>query len=247
MIVKVKKQHSNTSYHQNDSLLLQFVLSEFLLTYQETINLHTKYKELSTAYAEKKSKSEKITTLRQLIKITEKLTGASHNYMRIFSFHQDGGLLNKLNHYCSLFNRQSPNSLKEAHSIYSCVNASWLGCIQLHDCVLALEELPLSRWKEPLEEISVLERKIFWEMSQIPKLLPKLIGEYSNNENVIFFIVRHHHDFEKLISESFVKNLLNDLYDDGVNEAKSFLLRRYRRRGFEQLIPIISDKLHQYQ
>jgi len=245
--MKVNQQKKNTSYHQNDYLLFQFVLSEFLRAYPEVIELHTAFQSLKSLYKGKGTLTDKKLALQRLIRATEILSGASYNYMRIFSWNQEGGSLNKLNHYCALFTRNAPGKIKEPQLIYSFVNQSWLACIQLHDFVVALFDLPVNKWNENLAQIESLESKIYRKMNQFTKHLPTIIQEYSNNENVIFYIVRHHQDFERLLSKTFLKNLFNNIFDGGVKEVKNFLLRRYRRRGFSQLLPIISEKLQELQ
>ncbi len=240
--IPIRKQLTNFSYHRHDFLLLQFVLSEFLSAQAEVKNLRRLFLEFCEVFRGRAGKKNKEEALKNLNRCTEQLSGSSYNYMRIFSWGQEGGFLNKLNHYCALFSQQSPPRLKAAKRIYEEVSRGRLACIELHDLTFSLQGQPQTVWKEYIQQIRQLEEKISKKMSLFSGLLPAIIKEYADNENVIFFLLRHKHEFDELISKEFITDLFTANYPGGSGDAEKLLLKKYRKRGFFQLLPIISEK-----
>jgi hypothetical protein len=230
------------TYHENDSLLLQFILSEFLLVYQEISSLHSHFEGFQTAISKRRPKEQRQDFLDQLIASVELLSGASHDTMRLFSWGQEGGLLHKLNSYSALFSRRSAPNGKLEQTLYRHINQCLLISIQFHDLLLTVNEFPSSQWKNYIEELEALESKIISNGEKFSKLLPKIIQRFSEDENVIFFVLRHCKEFDQLFHEGFVKKILSKLDHGTLNDVEKYLVKQYRKRGFTQLLSVISEK-----
>ena len=237
-----RKQIVKTSFCQNNFLLLQFVLSEFLNVRHEINNLYIQKRNFIESFKSTKEDAEKILSLKKLHSSIEHLSGASYNYMRILSWKQDYGLLNKLNHYCALFSQHPTKNVKEVQKVHQLAGEGWLISIGLHDLTFNLKKQSIDEWEGSFKQICTFVDKIFKKITQFSKLLPKIIQEYSENENVIFFILRHKKEFDDLIHPDFVRNLFNMHYNEGAVEAEKMLLDQYSKRGFYQLLPIIMEK-----
>ncbi|MEM1282251.1 MAG: hypothetical protein AAGG81_01715 [Chlamydiota bacterium] len=237
-----RKRTPVTSYHENDSLLLQFILSEFLLVYREVKNLGRHFEELESFTAKKRPKQQRQEALFQLISSLETLSGASHDTMRLFSWGQEDGILHKFNSYAALFSRRSAPEGKNEQYFYRAINQSLLISIQLHDLALTIAELPSSKWKELIEEIGQLEGKIVSNTEKFSKLLFKIIQRFSNDENVIFFLLRHSKEFDELFCPGHVKRLLTKVSQGSLADLEKSLIKKYCKRGFTQLEPIIIEK-----
>lgn len=237
-----RKQIVKTSFCQNNFLLLQFILSEFLNVLHEINNFRFQKKNFIESFESTKEEAEKILSLKKLHSSIEQLSGASYNYMRILSWKQDYGLLNKLNHYCALFSQHPTKNVKEVQKAYQLAGEGWLISIGLHDLTFSLKTQSIDEWESSFKQISNFEDKIFKKTTQFSKLLPKIIQEYSENENVIFFILRHKKEFDNLIHPDFVHNLFSMHYNEGAADAEKMLLDKYSKRGFYQLLPIIMEK-----
>ncbi len=231
-----------SSYHQSDSLLLQFILSEFLLVYKEVKTLHGHYEELETAIQKRRPVQKRQEIFNQFIINLETLSGASHDTMRLFSWGQEDGLLHKFNSYAALFSRRSAPEGKTEQSFYRAVNQCLLISIQLHDLALTVYELPPSKWKNFLQELEQLEGKIISNAEKFSKLLSKMIQHLSDDENVIFFVLRHSTEFDELFHARYTKRLLTKVSQGSLGDLEKNLIKKYSKRGFPLLLPIITEK-----
>lgn len=154
-----------------------------------------------------------------------KLSGASSHHMRLFSWGLDSGILARLKNYCAFF---SDNLQDESDivAMYRCADKAWL---------LSLECLDNST-EEGVNKVSS-------QLSKFGKLVDKVALQFSDDENVVYFFLRHHQEFDQVVSRSFVYKLLNKMYPRGVSEAERFLVSRYSKRGFDSLLPAISSKI----
>ena len=69
-----------------------------------------------------------------------------------------------------------------------------------------------------------------------------LILEFSLDENVLFFILRHKDKLDSIYGEGFVKKIFNKMYPDGINEAENYVKKKYAKRGFHNLLMVIASK-----
>lgn len=243
--MKTSRQYRHTpvtSFHENDSLLLQFILSEFLLVYKEIKALDSYYEELKASILKRRPLQQRQDFFKQLITSLETLSGASHDTMRLFSWGQEDGVLHKFNSYAALFYRRSAPEGKTEQFFYRAVNQCLLLSIQLHDLAFTVNELPPSKWKDYLDEIEQLEGKIVSNAEKFAKLLSKMVNRFSDDENVIFFVLRHSRDFDELFHVGYTKNLLRKVGSTSLAELEKSLIKKYRKRGFTQLQPIITEK-----
>lgn len=233
----------NLPYHQNDFLLLQFILSEYLISFNEIKHMHFLFMNFSFLIETQSHKKKIINEFNNIKLSIEKLSGASHHQMRLFAWHESG-LLNKLNHYCALFAKHF--DLLPAQKIYKYVNKSLLSCIELHELIFELQNKNLENILQNFDYLKSIEKKIYTRMFRVSRHLPEIVKRFSSNENVLFFLLRHKDDFEKLIDESFILNLMTVNYTNGLDDVKQLLLKNYSERGFHQLLPIIVEKFQQF-
>jgi len=81
------------------------------------------------------------------------------------------------------------------------------------------------------------------EMKKVTQLLFDKIGDYRKNENILFFILRQHKQFDDLYGEPIVAKTFSSLFPGGLREAGVFIEENYSRRGFNHLLPIIHKKI----
>lgn len=175
--------------------------------------------------------------------LIESLSGSMLDYMRIFSWNQEGGLLRRLSNYCSIFSQQSKKHHKEAQSMQRYANQAWLYCIECHDIIADIRNMPFAKTIGHREILYKHLMKIIKLIEQIAAKLPFIIEDFSNDENVIFFVLRHREDFDSLIRPGLVKAILKRCYSKGLKQTEKFLIDRYKERGFKQLLPIISENI----
>ncbi|MDP1834601.1 MAG: hypothetical protein Q8K75_01615 [Chlamydiales bacterium] len=81
--------------------------------------------------------------------------------------------------------------------------------------------------------------KMVKTVERFRKSWPKMLVDFRQDENVLFFLLRRRVDLDPLCGTGFVRDLLQKLWPKGRQELESFVLAAYRRRGFDQLVPQI--------
>lgn len=219
--IKLLKPHINV-YHLDSSLLLQFILSEFLTICCEIQAIKSLPSKLSEADREK------------LEYTLSHLSGASKEYMRLFSWNSDGGILAKLKSYCGFFAQNSDLSEKKLRALHHKSNQIWLQCLQCLDLVRSDEGTELI-----LKSIDKLVRGV----QQIGKLIADILPEFRDDENVLFFLLRNYKELDAAYSPRFISKTLKKMFNGGAHEAGRLMIVNYTQRGFNNLVPIIQDKI----
>ena len=68
---------------------------------------------------------------------------------------------------------------------------------------------------------------------------------FKEDENVLFFILRHKTQLEEAFGEKFVELLFKKMHRDGSAGIEKLLLKQYSKRGFDTLLPVIKAKMAQ--
>lgn len=92
---------------------------------------------------------------------------------------------------------------------------------------------------EAWEDLPCVLEKLQSSSQKIKKEINKLFFFFSMDENVIFFMIRHHADFSGIFGSEFVSKTLQKMYRGGINEAKEFLIDAFTRRNFQEVLPVI--------
>lgn len=123
--------------------------------------------------------------------------------------------------------QNSASSEKDFIAIQHYAEKIWQGCLLATD---ALREAPFDRpaLKSAIEKASTA-------MHRFAKQIARLMQQFRDDENVIFFIVRHHRVLDTLYGSRFTAKLLSRMFSKGLREVQHFLLCRYAQRGFNNL------------
>lgn len=231
-------------YANNGGLLLQFVLTEFLYTYRVIQDINRIYSVLKHASQKRKHPSAVGSSLQLLRKTLLKLIGITEYDPLINSWTSRVGGLNKLKHYSAHLNCSLESRKKLIMDVKNCINKahhSALHCQQLAD---DLQQRP-SAYKTPssfASLFSALDRLIRYTKKSAQLLVP-LITSYHEDENVLFFLLTHRHEFDGLYQTDLVRTLFQKMYPEGINSAGEFIKKRYTERGFDSLLPLISQHI----
>lgn len=218
-------------YYSNHNLLFQFILSEFILVYQEIKHIN------QIAATLKSQENFELEILQRLLHHIVKLAGSSRYYMRLLACNDDG-LLTKLKCYSVLF------CLKQDHmnqrKLYDDVEQLWLLSLKIVDTTDSLllrnsetAKLALHSWLGKFQRSS----------KRLSNTITSFKMHFRHDENVIFFIMRHKEQFDDLYKPRYVAKLLKKMFPNGLKEAHQFLLSQYGKRGFDSLVPIIQTKM----
>lgn len=205
------------TYFASDSLLFQFVLNEFLRTLGEVYKLECVVSDEDTPEA----------IHGKLTDYLLKLAGTEQEYVRIFTWIYDAGVLTKLKNSVDLLSQKATVEDSEMRSLHLVVHKAWLEC---------LHSIDLYRNQE-LKALKPQVLKAMKLIRKIPTALKKVLVRYDDDENVIYYLMRHKKDFDHIVGADFLKEILN-------KNCIPFLIERYRMRGFDKLIPEIEALEH---
>ncbi len=232
MISHADSSVSINAYHHNNTLLFQFILTEF-------INVFNSIQELNTLCQKHPISSSCGSidegTQKQLELVFEALMGSNQDPPRLIAWHCHGGSLTKLKLYCSLFIKNSDEDQKEMVAMQHYVDKVSQSCqkgvdylkeevLQFHQLIISIEKATTS-------------------IQRFTKPVIRLIHHFSSNENVLFFILRHQEAFDKIYGRGFVLKQLCRLFPRGLREVQRILSAKYSLRGFDNILPLISVKI----
>lgn len=219
-------QHRNTRI-QSKGLLFQFILSEFIASYSEVLNM--------------KVESLNVQTISSLKANLIKLVGSSQKHL--FSWNLQDGVLTRLKNYCADFSLQGEKSDTIILKMQSYINQAFLSCIQSIDAIQLYENC-----EEPHQsKLHKILSKFIKEMRCFSKLTVEIMRQFSGDENVVFFMLRHQPELDRLYGSRFVFKLISKMFPKGITQVSDFLLSQYKQRGFDHLIPTIQKKISELE
>lgn len=236
-------------FFQSKSLLFQFILSDFIRAFREVASFKKMHEELQSEDASPEQ------TIDPLLEATTRLTGSTQEDLRLFSWSLDSGVLTKLKNNCTTLCDTISNEDKDLILLDRYANRSWLLALECVDLLRGMQQLPSDlSIDDPIDDDDSEEfkqhtvlcktlEKLILQMHRLARLIARLFIQFRDDENVIFFLVRHHEDFDELYGEHFVFKLIVKMYASGMDGAEDFLVRSYAKRGFEVLIPLIREKI----
>lgn len=228
----VKARPHGKPYHQQHPLLIQFILSELILAHHEV----SKIAQVSHEFVV----SNNTEALETLIKGATELSGSQLGYMRLLTWNEDG-TLTKLKHYCSLLCQGENLNDKHCFQMHREANQTWLLSLHTLEVLKSLthQRKPTNQNNDKLKNsLQRLQRS----MTRLAALTTRKILQYRNDENVVFFVLRHWHSLDALYGKDYVRQLFNTMFTGGVSEAQQFLEDRYSTRGCDHLLPLINAK-----
>ena len=228
--------HSRCSFLSGDTVLTNLSLKKnaslnHLRAFQRDIPLLFQFIYVEFLYAQRELLSllnliqlakEKVSLEVAALALT-KLTGPLTEH---FQWHSQDGVLTKLKNNCSYM-------IQSSTELHTYADKAWM---LVYKCLEGIHEF--ATVEEPL--LSEAVDNLF----ALGDVLKGLIPHFKEDENVIFFIIRHREALDSLYPKPFLRNCFEKIYPDGLRSVSKFLIERYTERGFGHLIPTI-EKLCQ--
>lgn len=245
------KRLTASPFFQSKSLLFQFILSDFLRAFREVASFKKIHEELQSD----DSSTSLDDAIEPFLEATRRLTGSTQEDLRLFSWSLDAGVLTKLKNNCTTLCDTIASEDKDLILLERYANRSWLLTLECVDILRETQQLPSDlRIDDPVDSETSNElqgptllcktlEKLILQMHRLARLIARLFVQFRNDENVIFFLVRHHEAFDELYGEHFVFKLIAKMYASGMDGAEDFLVSNYAKRGFEELLPFIRGKI----
>lgn len=221
------------AYYKEDGLVFQFLLSDWLLASKSNF-------ELSSQIYKLLEKPTSTRTFQDLDEHLKKLYGIHHHTIRFLA--PEDGLLKKLSHFAAVLARDIVDEKADERLLRKSTNQAWGFAMELEHLLVNIKESSKDTLPSKLAHLKEQGEKITAELKKMGKIIPKIFTKFQKDENVLFFFIRHKNDFDNLHSKGFVKKMIVKAYPKGLSEAESFLMQRYTKRGFHELVAMI--KMH---
>lgn len=211
-------------YYHDSPLLIQFIISEFLLIHQITDPIK---KLIQTNLQPSTNWEESIQIFYHLL--TE-LLGLNYQHAPISSWNE--GPLTKMKNYCEQLSHNVP-SLKKTHlNLQTSVYQAWISAIHNLELIKAFhlrttfpKDFSLKKhFEHPLN-------KFLNRLNRMTKEIPRNANLYWDNENVAYFLMRKKKELARVFGEN-----------EFIKQFKSFgkqgtliplLIKKFTARGFD--------------
>ncbi len=207
--------------HQSKGLLIQFILSELIKSHNQISEIHQSREDC-----------------KKIALSVVKLSG-SKSCSALFSWNPEDGILWRLKNYSktlsSLEDKSDPLILKMENE----ANGAFLGALHSLDILQQIGNFQ----EEKEQAIQKGLQKIIDPLKRFSKALALVLQKFKSNENVIFFLLRHQNELDKIYGKQFVFKLINRMHPKGIEETADFVLQQYKNRGFNHFIPAIKKKI----
>lgn len=78
-----------------------------------------------------------------------------------------------------------------------------------------------------------------FDLERLKKLLPKIALQFKEDENLLFFLIRHQDQWDQVYGENATAKLLKKLHP----HYSTYIEEKYAERGYGHLTPIIRECL----
>ena len=91
--------------------------------------------------------------------------------------------------------------------------------------------------------LTVLYQSLSAELSCLLKLLFEKLPDYRDCPAILHFLLRHQEKCDAAYQESIVKKMFSSFFPQGSEQAQTFLIDWFSKKGFEHLLPSIEEHL----
>ena len=227
-----------SAYYEDNSILIQFIMVEFVQTYQLTLQI----KKLIQENLDSPQISSEL--FPSLIQILGQLTGCLSQHERSAFSRWTKGSLTKFKEHCEQFSRNSSHQNKQHVSLHMAAHHAWLTAIHNFELLNSLYTNPYTQNPKTLLHLFPLKRSFHIlqnRINQIIRYIPHVMNDYWNNENVILCLLRKRAQFTEIYGSDFLYKRFK--WPVKIKELIQLLVLRYQARGFEALLPTIQQIL----
>lgn len=232
--------HNFKAYYKDNSLLIQFMMVEFLQTYHLTLKIKNLIQERLNSNLSSDS------FYPSLIQLLGELLGYNSQQQPVSCSPWIKGSLIKLKDYSEQLSRNSLFQNKNHFNLYMAVQKAWLTAINNFEILNTLYLNAYRSHTELMLSIAPLKRAFNTlqnRFNRVIRTIPRVMTKYWNNENVILCVFRKRAQFAEIYGCDFLNKEFK--WPIKVKDLLAFLVHRYRERGFENLLPTFQHILNQ--
>ena len=174
-------------YCQNKSLLFQFILAEFLTSFQKVQKIEEHYEKMEILLIKQRFSGNVNIELKVLLELLPTLTGSQMVVVneQTFPWTHGKGSLNKLRHYCYLFAGASGQENPDIINMNICASKAFHSALQSREVLFSLQRENLEKSHVPsyMALYQFLDKMID-NMQRISRIILRLLFRCKEDENV---------------------------------------------------------------
>lgn len=223
-----------TAFYKDNTILIQFLIEEFIRSYQLTF-------QIKTLIQEGLDSTQSLSSFAlSLIRILGQLIGSPSHHEHTSPSSWTKGPLTKFKEYCEQFSRNSTHQNKQYINLHIAVQHAWMLAVNNFELLHAISTNPHPQNSSSMLYLLPIERafhRLQKRFNQISRYIPRISAVFWNNENVILYLFRRKYLLEEIYgSDFFYKRFKLAMNTPDLIEL---LTKRYQARGFESLLPTI--------
>jgi hypothetical protein len=230
--------HHFSAFYEDNSILIQFIVEEFIHSYQLTC-------QIKALIQERLDSTETLGSYSlSLIQILGQLVGCLHHQERSSLSRWTRGSLTKFKEYCEQFSRNSSHQNKQHVNLHMAAHQAWLMATYNLELLNSLYTNPYIPDSKSILFLLPLKRSLQnlqMRFNQISRYIPRVLNEFWNDENVIYCLLRRKDLLVEIYGQDFMYKRLK--WPRKTSEMIGLLVSRYQARGFEALLPSIQRLL----
>lgn len=143
------------------------------------------------------------------------------------------GHVSRLRHYCTLFTTHFGDSASSlAQQLDQTIERAYSAALQCRSL----------REKDD-KSLCVLYQSLNEELFCFLKLLLEKLPDYRDCPDILHFLLRHQEQCDAACQEPIVKKMFSSFFPQGTEEAQTYLIDWFSKKGFEHLLPSIEENL----
>jgi hypothetical protein len=229
--------HKPHVYCQSTALLMQFLLSELLVAYPEVRTLEGLQGHLKPRLGTSRLTDHVLSCLASSL---SSLTGSVVEEAHPLPWTRHQGSLGKFKQYCELYpsidGLLAPVIADLKMAAQKALHSVWLARELVRQIRSSDDD---QRRRQDIAAVSEQLVQLATNMSCAAQCVAALLPHHHRDENVLFFVLRHHLAFDELYYPNFVLHHLSLTFSNGMTEVEAYLTQRFAARGFDHVIPVI--------
>ncbi len=217
--------HPFSAFYQNNPVLIQFIIEEFIQTHQLIHHTEKLMSEKFDLYEPEHLFSLLMQTIVELI-------GHYFNEKRPSLAYWSKGTLSKLKDNCNQLSLNYLHNNKLFSNFHLTAHETWVIATHTYEIlnsVNANHQYPLL----PLKRSFLL---LHLKFNRMKRILPKILFEFIQNENVLYFLLKKIEDLTTIYGYNLIQKGWKGIKK---SESLELMLNRYKERGFDSHEPAI--------
>lgn len=240
MFTKIQDPDHFTTFYEDNSLLIQFIVVEFLHIHQLTFQIKTLI-ENQLNFTLDLDLNRFIPLLREML---AQLVGHHLPQQEKISLshlsHWTKGSLTKFKEYCERFSHNSYHQNRKHVHLHMAAHQVWLAAIEHMELLNSLQRNPYLQNVNTVLGVQPIKRTfqtLQTRFNQVSRTIPRVISAYWDNENVVLCLLRKRNQLTEIYGSDFLYKRFK--WPMKMKEIFQLLRKRYQDRGFEGLLPTI--------